>query len=411
MKIFVVSWFYVPITTSEALVTYKLLSSSKFEYYVVSARSNKWSYKKDCKLESDNINQIIIDTDDFDEFINTAVSKYEELSKNIKFDAIMTRSFPPECQYAGFKIKEIDSNIPWIASIADPIANNPYETSQYLLNSRFKIIRNLYYNFPHFFLKNVCPLIRRPNYQLLSKLNKLENNVLRDADIIITPNESQAKYIMYDKDIYDKKSLIVPHSYSAGLYPDIDHNNDRFTFAFIGQSDDLRTVKPIVEAVKIIKGMNIDIYNKLRIRFIGNIPSYIKDMVYVFFLQDVISVEKPVDYFESLSIMKSCDVLIHIDAWFNILENGSIFFAAKIADYLGAGKPILGITHSDCPAGKIINSTGGVTCSNSPYDIAKNIINIMNNPPKLNVEEAKKYDSKNVAKYYDEELERRIKEL
>ena len=43
MKIFVISWFYMPVTTSEALVTYKLLSKSKNEYVIVSAKSNKWS--------------------------------------------------------------------------------------------------------------------------------------------------------------------------------------------------------------------------------------------------------------------------------------------------------------------------------------------------------------------------------
>lgn len=409
MKIFVVSWFYMPTTTSEALVTYKLLSQSKNEYVICSASSKKWSYKKESKLESKNIKQIIIDTDDFDEFVNKAYDTYVRMSKKEKFDAIMTRSLPPESQLVGLKIKEINKNIPWIASLADPIANNPYETFDIVLKNRHRLVRNMYFYAPHFFLNNICPLIKRESFQYLSRLNKLEREVLEKADVIITPNEAQAKYIMYDKEIYDKKSLIVPHSFDEKLYPKVEKKNDKFTFSFIGHSDALRTVEPIVRAVVILKELNPKIYNKIRIRLIGNIPDYIKNMVYVFFLQDVISVEDPCDYFESLKIMKSSDCLLHVDAWFDILEHGSIFFAAKIADYMGAGKPILGITSKNCPAGKIIESIGGECCSNLPYDIAKHMVNIIEKKHTLIQENVQKYNSKNVAKEFDKELDRRIK--
>ena len=77
MKIFVVSWFYVPVTTSEALVTYKLLANSKNEYVVCSAKSNKWSYQTDSKLESKNIKQYVFDTDNFDEFVEKSFEKYK----------------------------------------------------------------------------------------------------------------------------------------------------------------------------------------------------------------------------------------------------------------------------------------------------------------------------------------------
>ena len=91
MKIFVVSWFYPPVTTSEAFVTYKLLSNSKNEYYLCSASSSRWSYNSKSELESDNIKHYTIDTDDFDEFNERTVELYKKLSKKIKLDAIITR--------------------------------------------------------------------------------------------------------------------------------------------------------------------------------------------------------------------------------------------------------------------------------------------------------------------------------
>ena len=75
MKIFVASWFYPPVTTSEALVTYKLFSNSKHEYYVCSASSKQWSYNSDTELKSDNVKQFIIDTDSFDVFIDETIKK------------------------------------------------------------------------------------------------------------------------------------------------------------------------------------------------------------------------------------------------------------------------------------------------------------------------------------------------
>lgn len=409
MKIFVASWFYVPVTTSEALVTYKLLANSENEYVVVSAKSNKWSYKKDSELTSDNIRQIIIDTDSFDEFVEKTVETYKELTKTEKFDAIMTRSLPPESQYVGFKIREIDKDIPWIASLADPIGNNPYETTFYFLGNRFKFVRNLYLHMPHFFLEKICRFVNKPMYKKMHQLHMLEKKVLEQADVIITPTDAQAKYIMYNKDILDKKSLVVPHSYDKRLYGEVEKKeNEKFTFTFIGQSDSYRSVMPIVKSLNVLRDLNPEVLEKIKIRLVGNIPVEVKDAAYVFFHQNTVSIEDPCDYFESLKIMQESDCLVHIDAWFNILENGSIFFAAKIADYLGARKPILGVTDKKCPAGQIITATGGECCSSDPYDIAKKIVKIYRERLVLVEEEAEKYSAVNVAKNFDEELRRRL---
>lgn len=409
MKIFVVSWFYPPVTTSEALVTYKLLSNSRHEYYLCSASSNKWSYTKKSNLKSNNVTQFIIETEDFDEFIEKSYKKYIELSKNIKFDAIMTRSMPPESQKVGLMIKKINPIIPWIVSLADPIGNNPYETTTLILSNKIKLIRNFYINAPHFFLKYICKYARNQYTKNLSYLYKFEQTVVKKSDIVIVPTVEQGKFIMHENDVYEKKCVVIPHSFDKKLYPNKkEKENDKYVFSFIGHSDQLRSVEPLVKSIKVIKDYNPEFLNKIKIRLVGNIPSNIKNMVYVFFLQDIISIEEPVNYEESLNIMQNSDCLIHIDAYFNILDNGSIFFAAKIADYLGAGKPILGITNSLCPAGKIITETGGVCSSKNPYKLAKTIMDIVNNPPSLN-DNYKKYDVTNVVRVYDSELERRIK--
>lgn len=409
MKIFVISWFYPPVTTSEALVTYKLLSNSKYEYYLCCASSKQWSYNKETKLESENIKKITIKTDDFNVFIDKCVEEYKKLSKKIKFDAIMTRSMPPESQEVGLRIKEFDKDVPWITSLADPIGNNPYETLL-ILQNRIKLVRNLYLNAPHFFLNNFCKFARNEYTKKLGELNKLEEKVVRQADIVIVPTKEQGKFIIHNDKMYEEKCMVVPHSFDKNLYPKVKNtSSDIKTFSFIGHSDQLRSVEPLVRALKLIRDINPDILNNIKVRLVGNIPKNIKNMIYVFFLNDVIQVEEPVDYYTSLKIMEESDYLIHVDANFDVLENGSIFFAAKIADYLGAKKPIIGITNPLCPAGKIITATGGKCSSANELELAKLIIDVMNNPLELNVEQADYYDVKNVARRYDEELERRLK--
>ena len=71
--------------------------------------------------------------------------------------------------------------------------------------------------------------------------------------------------------------------------------------------------------------------------------------------------EAPVDYFESLRVMQESDWLLHVDAFFPELEpGGSLFFAGKLADYLGTGHPILALTGEGSPADRIVNEAGGI---------------------------------------------------
>ncbi len=409
MRIFVVSWFYPPVTTSEALVTYKLLAHSKNEYYLCSASSKNWSYNSNSVLESENIIHYSIDTDDFDEYIEECLKKYKELSKKIKFDAIMTRSMPPESQIVGLKIREIDETIPWIVSLADPIGNNPYETAP-LLFHRKKIIRKIYINAPNFCLNKLCKFSRNKYINRLGELNRLQCAVIEKADIVIVPDEEQGRFIIPNENEFLKKCLVIPHSYDKKLYPKDIKRKDKgkIIFSFVGHSDALRSIEPFVRAVKLIKDLNPEVLENIKFRFVGNIPQNIINMIYVYFLQNVISVEKPVNYGESLKIMKESDYLIHIDAYFSMLPYGSIFFAAKIADYMGAKKPIIGLTNVNTPAGKMISSVGGVCVNADPLEIAKTIIGIVHKPLIFNEEYALQYDASQVAKRYDDELIRRI---
>lgn len=125
MRIFVASWFFPPTTSSEAIVTYKLLRNSRHKYDVCCSKNDSWSYKQELPIEANNIHVFPVEASTVDEWAEQAVQVFEKLNKETNYDAFMTRSMPPESINVGRKIHELHPELPWIASIADPIAKSP----------------------------------------------------------------------------------------------------------------------------------------------------------------------------------------------------------------------------------------------------------------------------------------------
>ena len=64
--------------------------------------------------------------------VEACIEQFEKLYSVEQYECIMTRSMPPESILIGKHIKEKYPQIKWIASLADPIANNPYEIKAYI---------------------------------------------------------------------------------------------------------------------------------------------------------------------------------------------------------------------------------------------------------------------------------------
>ncbi len=413
MKIFVASWFFPPTTSSEGIVTYKLLRNSSHTYDVFCSGSRQWSYSSAMgTFDDENITVYTIETDDIDKWVRWCVKQFESKYEEERYECIMTRSTPPESILVGREIKKRHPEIKWIASLADPVANNPYELKAYIDDSTSLTIQQKEY------YKNILKrsdlwgieeLEKRPEsgIQLLAKLKKWEQEVLSQADLIISPTATQLRYICNGN--WNHKFFALPHSYDKRFYPEKieETTGKRIKLRYIGYSDTLRSLKPIVQAVKRLKEENFECLEKLDIEFIGNIPGEIRDMIMNFYLYDYIKVLPSVDYYESLKLMQEADWLIHVDAFFyQISTGGSIFFAGKIADYMGADKPILAFTGKESPADTIIKQYGGICCP--PYEIAeieKALKDIANGfQPEINEEYRNQYNAVTVAKNFDNKV-------
>lgn len=413
MKIFVASWFFPPINTSEALCCYKLLRNSSFKYDVFSSLSNNWSYDNKFKSYNDkNIRNFYIKTNNINKWVKESINKFIKLNSKEKYDCIMTRAMPEESVEIGLAIKKKFPKIKWIASFADPIGNNPYMFRAYIDNDSSIskenkiIIKNILRGTN---ISNINDLEKNNNSYFIKRLcylRKIELEALKFADLIIGPNEDLLFYI---NNSWSEKFYVLPHNFDKTFYPKIVNklNKNKKNFTFIGMTDNFRSLLPLVKAVILIKKNYPNELLKFEMDFIGNITDDVKKIVKKEDLTEIIKIKKPIDYQTSLKVMMESDVLIHIDANFKELQKkGSIFLAGKIADYLGAGRPILAITGENSPAYKVISQCGGYISGYQVKDIYGCLMSILNgkNKYKKTLKSISTYDSAIVAKNFDKKI-------
>ncbi|MEG0503702.1 MAG: glycosyltransferase, partial [Raoultibacter sp.] len=363
MRIFVASWFFPPATSSEGIVSYKLFRNSRHHYDVCSSLSTQWSYQQTLPLEADNINSFPIETDELEVWIEKAVEIFETQHAQTPYDAIMTRSMPPESILVAKKIRAAHPNIPWIASLGDPVAKEPYHIQGLVLES--EILSDEEKEAFPVALKLGCGAWKNHEcneIRYMCNLKEVEDYALNNATGLGFPCDTLKNYVLSGRQ--RKNAFSVPHSFDRSLYraPQTQKKDSRTTLAFLGHSDNIRSLEPIVRAAHHLKSRNEHGLDNLHIRLIGHVPENVRALVYNYYLHNTISIEPSVDYLTSLEVMQESDWLLHIDAKFDFLsETGnSIYFAGKLADYMGTDTPIFAITGRYSPADEIVRKAGGL---------------------------------------------------
>lgn len=416
-RILVISWFFPPINSSEGLVTYKLLNNSQYEYDVYTQKSNdSWAYGKNDFLPlNDNIKCVFSTATNLNEFTDAAMKYY--VANIDKYDIIMTRSMPEESHVLGLKIKKLNSKIIWIASFGDPIGNNPFTLSA-IRNVNPYSVKNRYLRkmgikemlSPKRFLKS-CLYEKRykQNYDLYIKdKNRLEEDIIKNCDYIICNNSFQKEYITknnsnYSDEIKDK-FILLPHTYDDKLYPsEKSKKGNKLVFSYIGHLDDIRTPRLFLEAVNKLNTENENLADLVEFNFYGNMS--FNDKVYIIDneLFDVVKIRKPVSYIESLEIMKNSDWLIHIDANLFEIMDENIFFAAKLADYIGSKTNIMSLTMLDGASADIMRDIEGLITTYSKEEVYNYLYLIVYKGFEVNMnsENMCEFSAVNVAQKFD----------
>lgn len=423
-KCFVISWFYPPINSSESMVTYKLLKYSNNHYDVWTrndVKSGVWDRDlKEKSLTSDNITPIYGNSDNLRIWIDEAIRYFEDHID--EYDSVMTRSMPPESHYFGKYIKNKYPNIKWIASFGDPLINTPYvdlpdEDNPYKLKriiekespSKLRTLR-IAISPTRIAQRFVWYKEKKATGVDVVEYKKIHDFTLKNADLIITNNSYQLDHIFagqYEK--YKNKGVVIPHSFDLALYPKVNNvHNKKITFTYTGHLDDIRNARPLLRALNKMQQKDELLSNKISIKFYGHVSP--KDKLYIINhkLYSLIELNDDISYRDSLRVIQESDWLILFDANFTKQTDRNIYFPAKLADYIGANRNIIAITQTVGASADIIRRVGGgIVCTHSADEIYMYLSKIVYKswePHKRNSAEAESFNSKNVSKLLDEEI-------
>jgi glycosyltransferase involved in cell wall biosynthesis len=257
------------------------------------------------------------------------------------FDCILTFACPLSSSIIGLWLKKYFKT-KWVAFFSDPWADNP-----------------------HF------------NYHgIIKKINSsLEKKVFKTADNLVFASPEMQHAYVNKYSFINNKSTFIEHSYDPFIYKDHKKKrNGKLILRYIGTFYGQRTAQPLLSAIKIILDRKLLNSDDISFEIIGEVARTYKkqyeSLLQHFKLHDVIKLNKPVTYLESLSLMQQSDALVLIDAQID----GSVFLPSKLIDYIGADRPIIGITPKNGASARVIKKVGGWLADPSSIEDIENTL-------------------------------------
>lgn len=297
------------------------------------------------------------------------------------YDIVMSWSQWHSVHLVAASLKRKFPEIPWVAHMSDPWADNPF-------------------------------LPKIPGLAAIQR--RLERKVIRDADSVhFTTIETQDLVMRkYPRD-WKKKAHVIPHAYASELYPNIVESvglGERWLVRYLGNFYGPRNPKKLARALALLQKNSPDLVRDVRIEIVGrwiDNPGWrpVDEGVH----GDLLVLGQPVSYCDSLSLMREADMLLILDAPFE----KSVFFPSKLVDYIGADRPILAFT-PDGACANILKKLGGIIASpetvlsiRDGFELAIQQLKSARavKPDKL---QAKQYDVSNVSDKYNAALKNLI---
>ena len=262
-------------------------------------------------------------------------------------DVLATFGQPMSDHIIGLEIKRL-LKIPWIAFFSDPWVDNPYNKDDPI---------------------SVCINRRK------------EKEVMAEADRVIFTSQETLDLVMSKyPPSWGARAHVVPQSFDERAYPEVSllSKGGLRIIRHVGNFYGPRTPTPLVKALKRLVSNRPNLLADMRFELVGRCSPFTLRRADVRSLpSDLISIRPSVDYQESLNLMASADALLLIDA----PTKFNVFFPSKLADYIGAGRPILGISPPGTSARIITQSGGWVADPRYPEEVEAMLVNYLSLPP------------------------------
>ncbi len=261
----------------------------------------------------------------------TAIAAGENLLKTWRPDVIFATSPPMTSLIAAEKLAR-RAGIPWVAEFRDMWTDNPYYE----------------YSLPRLLIERAW-----------------EQRVLSRASAIVTVSPTWQPKLQKK---YGRPTIVAMNGYDVADFPEAIPAQPETTgplkIVYTGHIyHGHRDPSLLFEALRAIKATPADV----TVEFVGTQISELKALAATFGLQDLVRVQDRIPYRDALRIQLHADVTLHMQ-WCDPKEEGTI--AAKVFDYLGARRPILGIALEDSVVAKLVHARGAGLVTNDATKIA-----------------------------------------
>lgn len=333
-KILVISPQSYPVTGAESIVNMKMLkalsNSEEFEIDLISKR-NRWFNYPEEKLERYGVKLKSLTIIDVDNKINIKTIIQHAMCL-LKFGAVFKGS---HWAYIA---------LPTIKAL---VKQNKYD---YVLtkNSPSLLLGN--YLKKHYGLKWIatwndpCPIVKYPHpygqgYDAKGTLlDKREIAIMLNTDIHVFPSDRIRDYMLKYLKVSLEKTRVIPHVVLDTPQPEKRVKDGKLKIVHSGNLQYPRNPLTFLKALKELK----DKYNTLNLEFsiLGVYDKETDNNIQELGLSDLVKIEKPVSYLDSLVKLRDYDVALIIEA---NCEEG-IFMPTKVSDFMQCRIPIFAVS-------------------------------------------------------------------
>lgn len=357
-KVLVVSWHFPPYKSSSAFNLFKRLKDTGYEYDVLQIkRADKPDNEGMFRYAASRFNryEIEVPTEDARDpearahYVEKVLDFYRRLKDHNHYRVMISHSHEIASHLAAMAIKKANPEMRWVASFGDPIAANPFNET---------------YKFP-----------------MLEEDSRTEADVLQLADRIIVTNPYQQAIVSESQilPVDSSKFFVLPHCFDERMYPTqaeqgtslpAQAEGERvFRFMHVGMLYKFkRTSEPFMRGAQRLLEKHPELKGRFTLEFYGANDRYIQAAA-DYGLEGVASFKGKVSYLESLAIMTQADCLLLRDADFS--DQGlrdTPFYPGKLADYLGARKPVLAVTMANGCVPDMLARLGGASLTEEDID-------------------------------------------
>jgi glycosyltransferase involved in cell wall biosynthesis len=293
--------------------------------------------------------------------------------KDHRPDLIVSFGQPMSDHLIGLQLKQI-YGVPWLAHFSDPWVDNPF--------NRYD--------------------------SLTMRINRsLEHKVIEAADRVIFTSQETVDLVMakYPAE-WSTKVRVLPHSFDPSMnFVDTSEESQTITVRHTGEFYGPRSPKPLVKTLRSIMSEDPLSLDGVCFELIGPTdPVTLTNLGIEDLPPGLVRFRAPVSYQESCSLAAAANGLLIIDA----PAAKSVFLPSKLIEYVGVGRPILGITPPGAAANLIKELGGWVADPSSPEAMKTTVVeflsylrNTLQSGPWGNPEVRSRYEAPVVSKAFE----------